>query len=84
MKWDDKQPGAASIAEPGRCVFKWRPDGAGPAACCICREPTLWADLAYMVWVCSEECLDRLESEYAQALARVPEGPDDFDPEVGF
>ena len=48
-----------------------------PSSCVICDEDTEWADINFEVMVCSEECRDKLESDYSKACALARERNDD-------
>lgn len=42
-----------------------------PLPCCMCGAVTSWVALAFEASVCSEECLDRLDDEFVEAVGRL-------------
>jgi hypothetical protein len=46
------------------CIIK--SDDSGP--CMICGEPTSYAEVNYEGWICSTECLEKIDRQFFAAL----------------
>jgi len=66
MKFDDKFPEAKHLDQfsfEGSEVIKGDTEGK----CWNCGEMTLWADISFMAYLCSEECSKQKWNEYFKA-----------------
>lgn len=42
-----------------------------PGDCFICHEKTYWIDIHFECFICSEECEDKIWSEYEEAERKI-------------
>ncbi len=63
MKWDDKYPDAAYLDEMESCIVK----GCVPRPCWHCGAATVWYEINFGAFLCSEECVKAKWDEYAAA-----------------
>jgi hypothetical protein len=61
MKFDQKWPHAKPGMEPVPGIVKTK----GIAPCTVCGDATMWLDLDFGCFYCSEECLHVEISEYS-------------------
>ena len=66
MKWDDKYPNAVYLDEPQSCIVK----GRIPEPCWHCGALTVWYEINYGAFLCSEECRQAVDDEYIAACRR--------------
>lgn len=66
MKFIDKYPMMEPISEECNGIMR----GRGIAKCCICHQPTDFIEINYEAYICSEECLNKLDDLYFEALER--------------
>ena len=64
MKFIDKYPTMKPIAEERNGIMR----GRGIAKCCICHQPTDFIEINYEAYICSDECLNKMDDLYFDAL----------------
>lgn len=86
MTFDLKYPGADDRWESPRGAEPWTlvaaHDENGP--CSGCGRATRFIALAFEAWICSDECLGRLDEEFMRSLEGPGPGERDDDDEPGF
>lgn len=66
MKFIDKYSTMKPLAEEHNGVMR----GCGIAKCYICHQPTEFIEINYEAYICSDECLNKLDDLYFEALER--------------
>lgn len=64
MKFIDKYSTMKPIAEEHNGIMR----GRGMAKCCICHQPTDFIEINYEAYICSDECLNKMDDLYFEAL----------------
>lgn len=69
MKFIDKYPIMKPISEEHNGIMRGRDMGN----CCVCHQLTDFIEINYEAYICSDECLNKLDNLYFEALKKVVE-----------
>lgn len=67
MKFIDRYPTMKPIIEEHNCIIR----GCSMDKCCICHQPTEFIEINYEAYICSDECLNKMDNFYFEALKRA-------------
>lgn len=66
MKFIDKYPTMKPIVEEHNGIARGRDMGK----CCVCHQPTDFIEINYEAYICSDECLNKMDDLYFEALKK--------------